>query len=185
MDPDPCPPDSLELESDFFHRFAPTLRRYIARRLGGRLTRWVEVEDVLQRVMLEALEGLPRPLHGLDEDLILGRLKQTAKRRLIDMARKLERVQGESAQPTPFAELRREMESEGPVTAADQRRLLRALVEHLPPPYQNVVRACGLEGRSFVECAADLGLEPDTVRKRYYKARQMLIRKIRERRHGR
>ena len=181
---DPTPALSAELEAALVARFGPRLRAHVERRMGARVRRWVEPEDIVQRVLAEVLPGLPRPLDQVEDDEVLRRLQRVANHRITDAARKHAPEAGESAQPTPVDALGQPTPSVGPVTRADQDRWLQELVARLPDGYREVVQRCALEGQTFVEAAADLGLEPDAVRKRYHRARELLAAKIATRRHG-
>ena len=55
---------------------------------------------------------------------------------------------------------------------------------HLPDKYAEVVRLCALDEMTFVEAGQVLGLGADTVRKRYERAREVLERKLSDRRLG-
>jgi RNA polymerase sigma factor (sigma-70 family) len=102
-------------------------------------------------------------------------MQRTAGCRVRDALRNHRRFVGESASPGVIPERSR---SAGPVTAEDRRRWLEELVARLPEKYAEVVRLCGFEELSCVEAASRLGLEPDTVRKRYEVARQALARRL-------
>jgi RNA polymerase sigma-70 factor (ECF subfamily) len=56
--------------------------------------------------------------------------------------------------------------------------LLRQAVAALPVRYREVVALCGLEGRSYEECAGIIGCAVGTVRSRMHRARALLARKL-------
>ncbi len=163
-------------------RLAPRLRAHLQRRMGPRVRRWIEVEDLLQRVFLEAFPALTQPGPDLDDEELLRRLMRSANTRIVDVVRRHSREVGHSGFSAPA--VGRRCSSVGSVTRADQARWLRALVHRLPEPYRSTIQYCALEGRSFVEAGELLGLEPDTVRKRYNRAKQLLSAKIAARRNG-
>jgi len=150
----------------------------IAKRLSARGRRWSEVDDLVQQVLIEALREVPSlpPDAGAPE--VLRNLRRIAACRVRDALRNHQRLVGESAVDLAAGPARAPTESTGPITAADRRRFLEELVERLPEKYADAVRLCGLEGFSCVEAGAHLGLEADTVRKRYETARQALARRL-------
>lgn len=135
----------------------------------------------MQGVLLETLRQLPAlpPDAGADE--LLRRAQRTASCRVRDAARNHRALHGESVSPHGAAERAERERSVGAVTAEDRRRFLEELVARLPPKYADALRLCGLEELSFVEAARTLGLEPDTVRKRYDVARNALARRLKGR----
>jgi RNA polymerase sigma-70 factor (ECF subfamily) len=154
----------------------PRLIGHVRRHMGPGALRWTEPDDVVQRVLVEVLRGLPNG-PPLSEDDLWARLFRTAETRIRDSVRRHERTLGESVVLGLEPELGRE--TSGAVTRADTRRWLEELVRRLPPRYGEVVRLVGLEQRSFEETARALGLEVDTVRKRYGRARAALRERVR------
>lgn len=151
----------------------------------GAARRWLEPEDIAQRVLLEVLAETPEDeLVALGESVVLSRLFRTAQTRIIDAVRKHQQDTGESSHALAPDDVGSPEPPVGPVTQADGSRWLLELVARLPEPYREVIQLCALEGRTFVAAGELLGLGPDTVRKRYEKARGLLSRKLAARGHG-
>ena len=154
--------------------FEPELAGYVRRQMGPRARRWIEPEDIVQNVLLECLSvrALIRLPQAADEGELLSRLLRTARSRIVDAVRGHGRDLGESvaAEGSPRAV----HERSSVVTREDSRRWVRELVARLPERYGRVVQLCALEGLSYAEAGQRLGLEPDTVRKRYERARAAL-----------
>lgn len=169
-------------ESDAADRISrelrPLVEGYVRRHLSARARRWVEVDDVVQGILLETVRQLPELPADAGAGELVRRVQRTASCRVRDAARNHGALLGESASPRGEAERPERRGSVGEVTAEDRRRLLEALVARLQPKYADVVRLCGLEQRSFVEAGRALGLEPDTVRKRYETALKALARRL-------
>lgn len=160
-----------------FAFYRPRIHAYVDRHLSPAARRWVEPEDVVQGILIETLpqlSGLPRNA-GPDE--LLRRLHRTARLRVSDAARNHRRRLGESVVVGAFS---RPLEppAMGTVTGRDYQGWVEELVARLPEKYGEVVRLCGFEGLTCVEAAHRLGLEPDTVRKRYEAARKALDRRL-------
>lgn len=158
----------------------PLARQFVLRHLRRSARRWLDADDLAQEVLIETAEQMPAlpPDAGVEE--LLRRMRRTAQLRVTDAIRKHRRLVGESVGPRGDAAAVGE-ESVGDVTAADRRRWMHELIGRLPEMYAVVVRLCGLEGLSCVEAGRRLGLEPDTVRKRYEHARRELQRRTRGR----
>jgi len=148
--------------------------------MGRTARRWTDAEDIVQGVLVETVAQLPRLPEDCDAEELLRRVQRTASLRLTDAARRHGRLVGESVGPGAGSvdDVR---PSEGSVTNADRRQWLEQLVARLPEKYAVVVRLCAFEELSCVEAAQQLGLEPDTVRKRYEHARSELERRLRNR----
>jgi RNA polymerase sigma factor (sigma-70 family) len=154
------------------------LEAYVGRRLPPRGRRWAEVDDVVQGVLLETVGELHELPADAGPDELLRRVQRIAGCRARDAARNHRRLVGESAGPAANGARVDRPRSMGPITAEDRRRWLEELVARLPEKYAAVVRLCGFEELSYVEAARRLGLEPDTVRKRYEAARAALARRL-------
>lgn len=156
----------------------PKVEVYVRRRLTPRGRRWAEVDDVVQGILVEIVGELGELPADAGPDELLRRVQRTAGCRVRDVARNNGRLIGESAGPAADGTPADRPRSVGPVTAEDRRRWLEELVARLPEKYAAVVRLCAFEELSCVEAARRLGLEPDTVRKRYEVARAALARHL-------
>jgi len=152
----------------------PPLLAHLRAQMGSGPRRWIDPEDLAQGVLVEFLRDLERMDETPSADEVLRRLQQKARWRVRDVVRNHRRDRGESALPAGGVAPPSPSPSTGPVTLGDERRWLRELVARLPEHYASVVRLCGLEGRSYADAGETLGLAPDTVRKRYERARQRL-----------
>lgn len=146
------------------------------RRLPPTIRRHADPEDVVQRVLLELEERSGSTGVRLHEDELRAWLFSRVNWRLMNLARDHARSSGETAlsslacDPAP--------PTDGTVTRADTRRLVRDLVRRLPAPYAEVVRRYALDGNTFAEVARSLGENEDAVRKRYKRACEVLGRKL-------
>ena len=62
----------------------------------------------------------------------------------------------------------------------DQRERLRQAIFSLPRKYREVIVLCSLQELSYEEAAAVVGSSIGTVRSRMHRAKQLLLRKLRE-----
>ncbi len=139
--------------------------------MGAQVRRFVEPEAVAQLALEEVLAGLHRMKPRAGEDEVLRRIQRCVLSRVLQVVRKNKDHVGESRVPEVQ---QRELPSMGDVTRDDQRAWVRRLVEHLPEPYREVVQLCALEELSFVEAGRRLETSPDTIRKRYNRANELL-----------
>lgn len=155
----------------------PLAERIVRRRLSARGLRWAQVDDLVQTVLFEVIQGLEGLPATAGPDDLVRRLSRTADLRVKDALRNHRHLVGESE-----VDLAQEPcddgDSSGPITAADRRRWLEELVARLPETHAEVVRLCAFENLTCAEAGARLGLEPDTVRKRYNAAREALARRL-------
>ena len=159
-------------------RYEPRLVRYVQRNLGSVARRWVDPEDLIQRALFETMRGLDgMPADG-GEDELLKRLFRTARSRIYDVARKHQSQLGESVVPEAARERGSRDSKSGTVTRKDTQRWIEGVVDELPPELGEIVRLCAFEELSFVDAGERLGLKPDTVRKRYERARELLAQKL-------
>jgi RNA polymerase sigma factor (sigma-70 family) len=162
---------------DLCRELRPSVESFVRRRIPARIRRWIEADDIVQAVLFETIQQLPMLPVDAGVDELMRRVHRTAGCRVRDAVRNHRRLQGESVfrgrpeRPELSA-------SVGAVTAADRRRFLEELVARLPAKYAEVVRLCGFEEITCAEAARVLGLDPDTVRKRYEVARRALARRL-------
>lgn len=158
------------------------LRDYCRSQMGHRLLRWKSPEDIASAVVAEMARQLTNSPGILTVDELMRRSFSRARWRVLDGVRSASREAGESQIGRALPELSADGPATGPVTSSDTRLWLTALIDRLPDHYASVVRACALEGFSNAEAARLLGLEADTVRKRYQRARDLLCRLVND--HG-
>lgn len=169
------PPSDAELEA-LFEALHPVLVSYASRRLGT-ARRWIDAQDLVQQVLIEyrlraGQAGVPRDL-----ERARGWLQRRIGWRIVGALRDHGRLRGETELGDPNATPALSP-TDGAVTRGDTRRLVRDLVEALPPAYADVVRLCALEEFSTAEAALALELPEDTVRKRYSRARSLLAARL-------
>ncbi len=150
-----------------FGHLLPLVTAYLRRRMGARARRWVAADALASDVLCETILGLVSLPEAADESDLHARLLRIARSRLWDALRRHGNERGESWAPAARAEPRAASASTHAVTRADDGRLLRELVARLREEQASAVRLCGIEGRTYAEAGALLGLAPDTVRKRY------------------
>jgi len=173
-------PEAVEL---LCRHFEPRLEDYVERHMGASARRWVEPADIVQGVLFEVVPRLRELPFELDAEDLARRLFRTASSRIRDAVRRHARKSGESYAPEQALHARGraahpEDGSSGSVTQADTRRWLEELVARLPERYALPVRLVGLQGQSYDEAAEVLGIERETVRKRYERARDSLRARI-------
>ena len=157
---------------------APRLAAWVERHMGARARRWCEPADIVQRALVETIGALDSLPPGAGEEEILKRLYTVANSRIRDSIRNHGRDAGESILDEFARDDRLQRSATGSVTRDDARKWVRDLVGELPPELAEAVRLCALEGLSFVAAGQRLGLQPDAVRKRYDRAREMLVRRL-------
>jgi RNA polymerase sigma factor (sigma-70 family) len=141
-------------------------------RLAYRLTgNPQDAEDLTQEVFVRVFRSLARYQPGTFE----GWLHRITTNLFLDMARRRQRIRFEGlgedavqrlhgAGPTP-AEAFEDRHLDHDVTAA---------LEALPPEYRAAVVLCDIEGLSYEEIAATLGVKLGTVRSRIHRGRAQL-----------
>jgi RNA polymerase sigma-70 factor (ECF subfamily) len=125
------------------------LERHIQLRLGAHLRRVVEVEDVYQESVAEALASLPQ-FRGTDERCLLKWLKGIAEHVILNLARRrrIDRVlyvdhEAPASTPTPSKAMRRENRGDR----------LQAAIDTLPAEYREAVLLVRIEGLPIQEAA--------------------------------
>ncbi|MFT7484193.1 MAG: RNA polymerase sigma factor (sigma-70 family) [Candidatus Paceibacteria bacterium] len=164
-------PHDSEAVRHFLTRYEPRLLAYVSKRIHPSVRRWVEPQDIVQQVIHENLTA--DDLMQLGEEQTLQRLYRTAKLRLIDELRRHATKVGESFLPQGYV-ASSPQDTDGLVTLADSKEWLKELIKRLPLEYAETIELVSLEGLSFVEAAKRLNVLPDTVRKRFNKAREVL-----------
>jgi RNA polymerase sigma factor (sigma-70 family) len=154
-------------------------------RLAYRLTgNQHDAEDLTQEVFVRVFRSLSSYTPGTFE----GWLHRITTNLFLDGARRRQRIRFEGlgedvAQRMPGMEL-------SPAQAWDERHLdgdIQAALQALPPDYRAAVVLCDIEGFSYEEIAATMGVKLGTVRSRIHRGRAQLRAALahRERRAGR
>ncbi len=149
---------------------SPVLRRYLERRLGQRLRRFVSVSDLEQEVLMQGLQGLRRLSPEATVDDFHALLFTHARWAVGKAARRNRNAAGESQRS---AEPGLPSRSMGSVTRDDEAAWLRRRLGDLPDGQRAVVQR-RLQGWTFARIAEDLGLREDAARKRFVAAAREL-----------
>lgn len=139
-----------------------------------------EAEDVLQEAYVLAYRAL-RQFEGRAQlstwltriavNEALGRMRKAAR------FESLEQTFDEDGAPKTVAVDPR-MSPETQAANAETRALLETVIDKLPLPYRQVFMLREVEGLSTEETAQSLGVEPDNVKTRLFRARAMLRRNL-------
>lgn len=166
-------------------RFQLLVARYLEKRMGERLLRFMSVEDLLQEVLMRGVKGLGRLREGARPEEFRGLLLRHAQWVLLDRGRRSGGFMGEStglgargaaqsADRSPLNEyFEKELSADGSVTVSDRDRWLKDLVSQLDEKYASVVRLY-LTGRSYQEIGSELGISAEAARKRFLRAAMKL-----------
>jgi RNA polymerase sigma-70 factor, ECF subfamily len=150
------------------------VREHSARvyRLAYRLTgNTHDAEDLTQEVFVRVFRSLPGYTPGTFE----GWLHRITTNLFLDMARRRQRIRFEGLGEVTAGLLRDDEPT--PAQAFDARHLdsdVQAALEALAPEYRAAVVLCDIEGLSYEEIAATLGVKLGTVRSRIHRGRAQL-----------
>ncbi len=150
------------------------VRQHSARvyRLAYRLTgNTHDAEDLTQEVFVRVFRSLSSYTPGTFE----GWLHRITTNLFLDMARRRQRIRFEGLGDHAAGLLRDEEPT--PAQAFDARHLdadVQAALEALAPEYRAAVVLCDIEGLSYEEIAATLGVKLGTVRSRIHRGRAQL-----------
>lgn len=146
-------------------------------RLAYRLTgNQHDAEDLTQEVFVRVFRSLDSYTPGTFE----GWLHRITTNLFLDQARRRARIRmdtlGENADLLPA-----HIESGSPERRFEHANLdldVQAALDALPPEYRAAVVLCDIEGLSYEEIAATLGIKMGTVRSRIHRARSQLRRRL-------
>jgi RNA polymerase sigma-70 factor (ECF subfamily) len=150
------------------------VRQHSARvyRLAYRLTgNQHDAEDLTQEVFVRVFRSLPSYTPGTFE----GWLHRITTNLFLDMARRRQRIRFEGLGDQAVGLLRDDEPT--PAQAFDARHLdtdVQQALEALAPEYRAAVVLCDIEGLSYEEIAATLGVKLGTVRSRIHRGRAQL-----------
>jgi RNA polymerase sigma-70 factor (ECF subfamily) len=150
------------------------VREHSARvyRLAYRLTgNMHDAEDLTQEVFVRVFRSLPSYTPGTFE----GWLHRITTNLFLDMARRKQRIRFEGLGDDAARFMRDDVPT--PAQAFDARHLdtdVQAALEALAPEYRAAVVLCDIEGLSYEEIAATLGVKLGTVRSRIHRGRAQL-----------
>ena len=171
VEPEPAHPQPAQWELPSWEEI---VRTHSARvyRLAYRLTgNQHDAEDLTQEVFVRVFRSLSSYTPGTFE----GWLHRITTNLFLDGARRRQRIRFEGlgedvAQRLPGTEL-------SPAQAWDERHLdgdIQAALQALPPDYRAAVVLCDIEGFSYEEIAATMGVKLGTVRSRIHRGRAQL-----------
>jgi RNA polymerase sigma-70 factor (ECF subfamily) len=139
-----------------------------------------EAEDVLQEAYLRAFSALPEfrgesSLATWLTRIVLNEALQRRRRRT-ETPLEQENMQRElESQVIPFPlSGRRTMDPESAVAQREIFRMLERAIDALPQDFRTVLVARAIEGMSIEETADLLGVRPETVKTRLFRARRLL-----------
>jgi RNA polymerase sigma-70 factor (ECF subfamily) len=172
--------------ADFGHWEPPSweevVRTHSARvyRLAYRLTgNQHDAEDLTQEVFIRVFRSLANYTPGTFE----GWLHRITTNLFLDMARRRSRIRFEGLAET--ANDRLEGREPSPAQAYDDRHFdadVQAALDALSPEFRAAVVLCDIEGLSYEEIAATLGVKLGTVRSRIHRGRAQLRAALQHRR---
>jgi RNA polymerase sigma-70 factor (ECF subfamily) len=158
------------------------VREHSARvyRLAYRLTgNTHDAEDLTQEVFVRVFRSLPAYTPGTFE----GWLHRITTNLFLDMARRKQRIRFEGLPDDTAGQLSGDEPT--PAQAFDDRHLdsdVTDALRALPPEFRAAVVLCDIEGLSYEEIAAALGVKLGTVRSRIHRGRAQLRRDLEHRR---
>ncbi|GAA3722549.1 RNA polymerase sigma factor SigE [Spinactinospora alkalitolerans] len=158
------------------------VRNHSARvyRLAYRLTgNQHDAEDLTQEVFIRVFRSLANYTPGTFE----GWLHRITTNLFLDMARRRARIRFEGLADT--ADERLQGREPSPAQAYDDRHFdadVQAALDALPPEFRAPVVLCDIEGLSYEEIAATLGVKLGTVRSRIHRGRAQLRAALNHRR---
>jgi len=166
---------SALVRSELILQHLPELTRFVLTRMGHRLKRHTEVDDVCQNIFIRAFRGLHAVSPEAESGDFRAFLFQHARWELADMGRKSASFEGESNIPGGSLSLVEETAEgkPGEVLEFEELEPLYRLIEKLPVKLGSVVML-RLDGLSHYEIGRDLGENEATIRKRYSRAVEAL-----------
>lgn len=171
----------------------PFVRREVHKRLGPRLRRHHDTDDIVQATLLQALRSAPRFLVS-DRDKLRGLLVRMTENALRVQANHAVRQKRDLRREVPMPassgtalDLDAAASSTGPEQAAERNEVrdwVRLALELLAPEDRIVILRRDYDERSFAEIAAELGTTEDAVRMRHRRARPRLAATLLRLRRG-
>ena len=150
---------------------SPRVYRLAYRLTGNRF----DAEDLTQETFVRVF----RSLHNFTPGTVGGWLHRITTNLFLDQARRRNRIRFDSLGED--AENRVEGKDPGPERSFEHNNLdidVQAALDGLPPDFRAAVVLCDLEGLSYEEVAAALGVKLGTVRSRIHRGRTLLREKL-------
>lgn len=182
--------DRQKALADVFQRERPRLARLIQNRLDRRLNGRLDASDIVQQTYLSAAKTLDTyvespsvPIFVWIRSIAFGVIAEAARFHLQTLKRSVDRerngVQSDSTNAILVNELSASMMS--PASVLVQGEMLdqiQACIELLSPPDREILTLIHVEMLSTTEAAAELKVEPATVRQRHFRAIRRLRNKM-------
>ena len=169
-------------------RLSPLLLAQARYRLGTRLRRYIDPEDLVQEVWASVYPRLSdlRPREGRETPVLLRFLGTTLLNHVNNLARRHRRSGGVAANSeTDVADHRNDgshtAPGPSPVTlaaAVEERAYVLGCIEGLPETHREILILRGIEQQSIEDIALLLELEPNTVAQRWRRALEQLRHRL-------
>ncbi len=161
--------------------FSVLVRSYQAKvfSMAMNFTRNREVaDDLAQDIFLKAFLALPKFRFKSEFGTWLYRISINHVRDFLRKQKRAKEVSMDTVSPGALAgpDTVREMEENR--DAEERKRLVRDMVQTLPPKYQILVTLRDIQGLSYERITKLLGVSPGTVDSRLHRARKMLRKKL-------
>jgi DNA-directed RNA polymerase specialized sigma24 family protein len=166
-------------QEELFHHCEPIVSSYVARNAFPSTLRWMQREELVAWIIEEVLCSLEHLPEGPACEALLIRLRRVSFERTRDCHRNQQQLLGASASPAGLDDPAISQASVGPVTVADEKRLLERLIQALPESYARVVDLHLREGLDFQEIGERIGMTRDGAYRQYKRARDLLIERAR------
>ncbi|MEM6691113.1 MAG: sigma-70 family RNA polymerase sigma factor [Planctomycetota bacterium] len=157
--------------------FEYLLRAFVRSRLPASLHRYIGVSDILQSVMLVAMQQRQQ-FQGNELTQYRGWLLRIAERKIIDKIRRFRLRECPSDLQADFARIATPIvdqrdPSQG-VSDAEEATLLLEAIEKLPDEIQRIIAMRNVESKTFNQIADELDLPLTTCRRRWCEGLEML-----------
>jgi RNA polymerase sigma factor (sigma-70 family) len=164
------------MEEKEFIKMVPRLRQVALNAAAGTGATDAEAEDIAQEVMIRLWQMLPRlgSISSID-----GFTATIARHLAISSYRKSQSDESRKGFFRPFSH---SLSPEDAMVIKDDERWLEARLQELPSTEYEILRMRQVEGRSFGEIAAVLGIAEGSVRTLLSRARRKLLEEIKNRR---
>jgi len=162
--------------SDLFDAVLPRLQQFLIPKLGAKLQRHTDLDDLCQDVFLRGIKAIHSLDQGADYGQFVGLILQHAKWQTIDAARSQARFAGESNVPGGVMSIAADDDPEnGEVLLFMREKVdwLHTLISRLPDDLAKVIWL-RLDGLPDARISDLLSITPELVRKRHQRAIEQL-----------
>lgn len=165
-------------EDEAFEALFERYRRRIASFVYGMVGDWARAEDITQETFIRVFRSLDSFTPGSFE----GWIHRIATNVFLDLVRRRGRIRMEALPDNTDRIAGRELSPEQTWHEANLDPDLQAALDELPPEFRAAVVLCDVQGLSYEEIGATLGVKMGTVRSRIHRGRQALRSGIERRR---